>query len=164
MLDYNATEIPMEFQHFEKRDIDNMKSLTNLQLIYNINAKYGEQLDIINYLDLMDDLQDEFGNELIQNIHLQFKNILIKTIKSTQSDFRGLNRFVENSSAFNFIGYDMLLDDTNVLHFIECNRGVDMVGLLKMVGDKKMVEIFEELFDITVDGKMENFKLFERVL
>jgi hypothetical protein len=88
---------------------------------------------------------------------------LIKTIQSTQSEFRGLNRFVENSSAFNFIGYDMLLDDTNVLHFIECNRGVDMVGLLKMVGDKKMVEIFEELFDITVDGKMENFNLFEKV-
>ena len=49
------------------------------------------------------------------------------------------------------------------MNFIECNRGVDMVGLLKMVGDKKMVEIFEELFDITVDGKMENFNLFERV-
>ena len=41
--------------------------------------------------------------------------------------------------------------------------GVDMVGLLKIVGDKTMVEIFEELFDITVDGKVENFNLFEKV-
>jgi len=163
ILDYNTTEIPMRFQHFEQIDIDNMKSLTNLQLIYNINAKYGEHLDIVNYLDLMDNLRCEFGDEIIQNIHCQFKNILIKTIQSTQSEFRGLNRFVENSSAFNFIGYDMLLDDNNVLHFIECNRGVDMVGLLKIVGDKTMVEIFEELFDITVDGKMENFNLFEKI-
>ena len=38
-----------------------------------------------------------------------------------------------------------------------------MVGLLKIVGDKTMVEIFEELFDITVDGKMENFNLFEKI-
>jgi hypothetical protein len=88
---------------------------------------------------------------------------LIKTLQSTQSEFRGLNRFVKDSSSFNFIGYDMLLDDNNVLHFIECNRGVDMVGLLKIVGDNTMVEIFEELFDITVDGKVENFNLFEKV-
>jgi hypothetical protein len=38
-----------------------------------------------------------------------------------------------------------------------------MVGLLKIVGDNTMVEIFEELFDITVDGKVENFNLFEKV-
>jgi glutathione synthase/RimK-type ligase-like ATP-grasp enzyme len=163
ILDYNTTEIPMQFQHFEQTDIDNMRSLTNLQLIYNINTKYGCQLDIVNYLDLMDDLRYEFGNETIENIHVQFKNILIKTLQSTQSEFRGLNRFVKDSSSFNFIGYDMLLDDNNVLHFIECNRGVDMVGLLKIVGDNTMVEIFEELFDITVDGKVENFNLFEKV-
>ena len=41
--------------------------------------------------------------------------------------------------------------------------GVDMVGLLKIVGDKTMVEIFEELFDITVDGKVENFNLFQKI-
>jgi hypothetical protein len=163
ILDYNTTEIPTQFQHFEQTDIDNMRSLTNLQLIYNINTKYGCQLDIVNYLDLMDDLRYEFGNETIENIHVQFKNILIKTLQSTQSEFRGLNRFVKDSSSFNFIGYDMLLDDNNVLHFIECNRGVDMVGLLKIVGDNTMVEIFEELFDITVDGKVENFNLFEKV-
>ena len=153
----------MQFQHFEQTDIDNMRSLTNLQLIYNINTKYGCQLDIVNYLDLMDDLRYEFGNETIENIHVQFKNILIKTLQSTQSEFRGLNRFVKDSSSFNFIGYDTLLDDNNVLHFIECNRGVDMVGLLKIIGDNTMVEIFEELFDITVDGKVENLKLFEKI-
>ena len=163
ILDYNTKEIPKEFQHFEQAEIDKMRSLTNLQFIYNINTKYGYQLDVAKYLDLMDDLRCEFGDDTIKNTHAQFKHILIKTIQSTQNEFRGLNRFVKDSSAFNFIGYDMLLDDNNVLHFIECNRGVDMVGLLKMVGDKTMVEIFEELFDITVDGKVENFKFFERI-
>ena len=57
----------------------------------------------------------------------------------------------------------MLLDDKDILHFIECNRGVDMVGLQRIIGDNTMIDIFEELFDITIDGKISNFHFFQQI-
>jgi hypothetical protein len=160
VLEYNIKNIPTLFENIEKSDIIKMYSLTNLQIITNINEKYNLNLDIIDYLDLLEDL--DYDKLLIKNIEKQFLNICNHTINATKNEFRGINRMVKNNACFNLIAYDTLLDDNNILHLIEINRGADLVGLHRIVGDKTITEIFEELFDICIDGKINNFKYFTK--
>ena len=93
--------------------------------------------------------------ELKNNIIQQGEYIIKNTVKSIKSNIRNLNRFVPDSSAFNLIAYDTMLDDNNKLHLIEINRGPDFHGLLRTLGEYKITDIFRELFDIVIDNKME---------
>jgi hypothetical protein len=58
-----------------------------------------------------------------------------------------------------------MLDDNNKLHLIEINRGPDLHGLLRTLGEHKVTDIFCELFDIVIENKEENnlkhFKKFK---
>jgi hypothetical protein len=49
-----------------------------------------------------------------------------------------------------------MLDDNNKLHLIEINRGPDLHGLVRTLGKEKITNIFGELFDIVIDGKLED--------
>ena len=73
--------------------------------------------------------------ELTNNIKTQFLNICSQTIIATQNEFRAMNRGIKNNAVFNLVAYDTLLDDSNILHLIEINRGADLVGLQKISGE-----------------------------
>ena len=87
------------------------------------------------------------------NIIEQGEKMITDTIHAVKNNIRHLNRFVPDSSAFNLIAYDTMLDNTNHLHLIEINRGPDLHGLLRTLGECKLTDIFCELFDIVIDNK-----------
>ena len=43
------------------------------------------------------------------------------------------------------------------------NRGADMVGLYTLLEEPSLVSIFEEMFDICVDGKTAEFAHFREI-
>jgi hypothetical protein len=81
----------------------------------------------------------------------QFTKIARETLAETRAEFRGLNRYVPNSANYNLIAYDTM------------NRGADMVGLYTLLGEPSLVSIFEEMFDICVDGKTAEFAHFREI-
>jgi hypothetical protein len=105
--------------------------------------------------------------EFKNNIMKQAEHIITDTIQFVKNNIRHLNRFVPDSSAFNLIAYDTMLDDNNKLHLIEINRGPDLHGLVRTLGERKVTDIFCELFDIVIEDKAENnleyFKKFKLV-
>ena len=143
-------------------DIEQMRSLTNLQIVSNMNDKYKWSLKMEDYLDGFENLG--YNPELVNSIQTQFLNICRQTITSTKSEYRSINRFIPDHATFNLVAYDMLLDNTDILHLIEINRGADLVGLQRIATMPVITKIFEELFDICVDGKTDGFRYFEPVL
>jgi hypothetical protein len=157
MLEYNCND----YLNIEPHDILKMRSITNLQTISYINTKYNLNFEIKDFVKNIDDLN--FDNNLLTSIYEQFNNICHKTINSTKNEFRSLNRFIKDNKSFNLTAYDILLDTDSKLHLIEINRGADLVGLNSVLGDEVFTEIFEELFDLVVDGKITNFKYFSQL-
>lgn len=139
-------------------DEDNakMRSLTNLQLITNMNEKYHLNLKIENYTTSLKSLN-------LPSLQKQFKKICRDTINATKSEFRCINRFVKDNSAFNLLAYDTLLDSEEKLHLIEINRGADLKAFHLVLGQEMSVKIFEELFDICVENKDSDFDYFKEL-
>jgi hypothetical protein len=158
LLEYNATrdKLSEKYQKLSDEDIEKSYSLTNLQMLYRIREKYSISLSERDVLYLLKDLFRD--SKFIWN---QFRNILNKTLNATRNEFRPLNRFINTTPiSFNILAYDTLLDSENLLHLIEVNRGADLVGL-QVLMNHKIVSIFEEVFDICVDGKETDFDFFE---
>jgi hypothetical protein len=102
-------------------------------------------------------------NRFKDNILKQGYHIINDTINSIKHNIRHLNRFVNDSTAFNLIAYDTMLDDENNLNLIEINRGSDLHGLKLTLGENKITNIFSELFDIVIDRKPEEeLKYFKK--
>ena len=103
-----------------------------------------------------------YDKKLYNNIKSQACEMIKKSIDSVKYNIRPLNRLVKNSSAFNLLACDTMLDDTGKLHLIEINRGPDLFGLHSTIGEEKITNIFTELFDIVVDGKETNLTYFNK--
>lgn len=145
-----------ERTEFELEDETKLRSLTNLQFVTTTNKKYGTNFQIKDFvLDFDKALLPK--EELIE----QFLIMCRETIMCTHKQFRSINRFIGGKS-FNLVAYDTLPDDEGKLHLIEINRGADLVGLHTEIGDDLTTKIFEEMFDIVVDGRKQT-KYFEKV-
>ena len=158
MLDYHA----VPDTRFDPLDAAKMRNLTNLQIAVDMNRKYGLGRKMADSLDLFERMEFEpldFRNWVLED----FDKIARETLAATRTEFRGLNRHVAHSANFNLIAYDTMLDADYQLHFIEVNRGADMVGLYTLLGEATLVSIFEEVFDICVDGKTEAFNHFREI-
>lgn len=149
-----------EASNFSACDIQNLIHITNLQIIKNMSKRLDTNFTLSNFVNTLDNLN--YDNDYIRHIKLQAQNIIDKTINLVKYDIRPLNRFIKNSSAFNLIAYDTMIDDNNMLHLIEINRGPDLHGLKLTLGTEKITNIFSEIFDITVDNKKNNLKYFDR--
>ena len=105
-----------------------------------------------------------YGDDLKQNIINQGEQIIHSTIHSIKHNLRHINRFVLDSTAFNLIAYDTMLDDNDKLHLIEINRGPDLHGLKLTLGKEKITDIFSEIFDIVIDRNADqnHLKHFEK--
>lgn len=158
MLGY---EDPLDLR-FDPLDAAKMRNLTNLQIAVDMNRKYGLGKKMTDSLDLFERMEFEtpdFRNRVLED----FAKIARETLAATCAEFRGLNRHVAHYANFNLIAYDTMLDANYQLHFIEVNRGADMVGLYTLLGEATLVSIFEEVFDICVDGKTEAFDHFREM-
>jgi hypothetical protein len=159
LLEYNPlSTVDVSYGNATAEDIQKMRSLTNLQIVTDMNTKYKWSLKTADYLDVIENIVIQ--ESLLESIHSQFFNICRQTINATRKEFRSLNRFISGNVSFNLIAYDTLLDDKDRLHLIEINRGADLVGLQRMLGEQSTTEIFTELFDICIDGKISHFKYF----
>jgi hypothetical protein len=138
-----------------------MRNLTNLQVAVDMNRKYGLGRKMEDSLDLLERMS--FPAEIRNQVCKEFEKIARDTIGATRSEFRGLNRHVAHYANFNLVAYDTMLDADYQLHFIEVNRGADMVGLYTLLGEPTLISIFEEVFDICVDGKTEAFTHFREI-
>ena len=135
-------------------NVNNLINLTNLQIVKNLSSYLDIPINLNDFITTLNEMN--YDIDLKRNIITQGECIIIDTINSIKSHIRHLNRFVEGSSAFNLIAYDTMLDDCNKLHLIVINRGPDLHGLLRTLGEKKLTNIFSELFDIVIDHKQED--------
>jgi hypothetical protein len=144
-------------------DISNLTNLTNLQIVKNLSSHLNMPIDLNNFVTTLDNMSYDF--DFKNNVMEHGEYIITDTIQSVKNNIRHLNRFVPDSSAFNLIAYDTMLDDNNKLHLIEINRGPDLHGLVRTLGERKVTDIFCELFDIVIENKAENnleyFKKFK---
>ncbi|MEX0595574.1 MAG: hypothetical protein WD512_03660, partial [Candidatus Paceibacterota bacterium] len=147
-----------DFQHLSEDMIDNMRKITNLELIntiYDENARLNvpnidKTLYKQNLTALYSDLVDPSSFKKVKD---QARIIAKQTIDSVKYNLRPLNRYAKNGfkAGFNLLAYDTLLDDNNKLWLIEVNRGPDLVGLQTQYGDSICTEIFDEIFSLSVD-------------
>lgn len=155
----NYMQIYDKIKKLSLDDISNLTNLTNLQIVKNLSSFLNIDIDLNNFITTLDNMNYDldFKNNTIQ----QGQHIITDTIHAVKNNIRHLNRFVDDSSAFNLIAYDTMLDNNNKLHLIEINRGPDLHGLLRTLGEKKLIDIFSELFDIVIkDNTGNNLKYF----
>jgi hypothetical protein len=138
-------------------DINNLINLTNLQMVKNLSAYLELNISMNDFIMSLNDMN--YDETLKSNIIKQGENIIHNTINSIKYNIRHLNRFVDDSIAFNLIAYDTMLDNNDKLHLIEINRGPDLHGLKLTLGEDKITSIFSEIFDIVIDNKLENVLL-----
>jgi glutathione synthase/RimK-type ligase-like ATP-grasp enzyme len=143
-----------KIKDFTLNDISNLINLTNLQIVKNLSKYLKINININNFIMSLNDMN--YDSEFKNNIMYQAKYIIHDTINSVKHNIRHLNRFVPNSTAFNLIAYDTMLDSDDKLHLIEINRGPDLNGLRLTLGEKKITDIFTEIFDIVIENKAEN--------
>lgn len=129
-------------------EIDNFVNLTNLQIVKNVARRLNIDIPLQQYVMLLEDML--LDDPLKLDIVRQGERIIHDTLSSVQQHLRHLNRFVSDSSAFNLIAYDTMLDCDNQLHLIEINRGPDLAGLKLTLGEKRITNVFKELFDIVL--------------
>lgn len=138
-------------------DINNLINLTNLQLVKNLYTYLELDISINDFIMSLNDMN--YDETLKNNIIKQGENIIHNTINSIKYNIRHLNRFVDDSTAFNLIAYDTMLDNNDKLHLIEINRGPDLHGLKLTLGEDKITSIFSEIFDIVIDKQLEDCSL-----
>jgi hypothetical protein len=157
----NYIEIYDKIKKLSLDDISNLINLTNLQIVKNLSSYLNIPIDLNNFVTTLEDMNYDkhFKNNIIQ----QGENIITNTLQSIKYNIRNLNRFVPDSCAFNLIAYDTMVDDNDKLHLIEINRGPDLHGLLRTLGESKLTDIFGELFNIVIENNIENnLKYFQK--
>lgn len=88
--------------------------MTNLQIIKDLSVKLNVKIPLNNFVNTLENLGCD--KIYVKNVKRQAQNIIDKTINLVKYDIRPLNRFVDNSSTFNSIAYDLMLDDNDKLH------------------------------------------------
>jgi hypothetical protein len=148
----DVTNIPFYLSNdISDKDFSNLKNLTNLHLIDELNNKYKTNIDKKQFLKSFDELN--FDVEYKQKVRNDFINICNLTLDAIKNDLRNINRHNKESNgrAYNIIAYDTMLDDNDKLWLIEVNRNPAYVGLHTTLGTTKMQSIFYDLFDIVVN-------------
>lgn len=153
-INENYIEIYEKIKSLPISDINNLMNLTNLQMIKNLASYLNINIPLNNYITSFE--QMNYNSELKKNVFSQANHIIKTTIESVKYNIRHLNRFIDESSAFNLIAYDTMLDSDDKLHLIEINRGPDLLGLSLTLGETKITNIFSEIFDIVIDNKPNN--------
>jgi hypothetical protein len=156
----NYIQIYNNIKKLSLDDVNNLINLTNLQIVKNLSSCLKIPINLNNFITTLNDMN--YDLELKNNIIAQGKYIITHTLQFIKSNIRHLNRFVSDSSAFNLIAYDTMLDDNDKLHLIEINRGPDLHGLLRTIGEYKIKNIFEELFDIVIENKKDTLEYFTK--
>jgi len=176
MLEYHCSKMPKEFCTIDKdKYFDKMKHLTNLEIVNNVydelnkdcSVYYNKQDGAKCYTDLLSNLFDQDSHQF-RSIMDQATNITKKTINAVKYDLRPLNRHKDNyKGCFNLLAYDSMLDENGKLWLIEINRGPDIKGLERSMGYDKCVELFDEIFSITVDhhycNDKKNITMFTKI-
>lgn len=161
--DYDYVKLYDKIKGLSLSEINNLINLTNLQIVKNLSNRLEIPISLNSFIMSLNDMN--YGDELKQNIIYQGQQIIHSTINSIKHNLRHINRFVPDSTAFNLIAYDTMLDDNDKLHLIEINRGPDLHGLQLTLGEEKITEIFSELFDIIIvdrNAGQNNLKYFEK--
>lgn len=174
MLKYYKNDIPEIYQNLDPKILDDMKNLTNLEIVNIINGLFldkGIPYDPIQIKKditcMFSDIYPKDSNEF-NAIKLQIINIVKKTINSIKYDLRPLNRHENYKSCFNLLAFDSMLDDNGKLWIIEINRGPDMVGLRYNIGEVGCFNMFDEIFTLSIDkfyseSVVNNVKNFEKI-
>jgi glutathione synthase/RimK-type ligase-like ATP-grasp enzyme len=97
-------------------ELQQLVHMTNLQIVKNISEKLATKISLTEFVNTLDNLC--YPESYVQHVKYQAQNIIDKTINAIKYDMRPLNRFVKNSSAFNLIAYDVMLDDNDKLHLL----------------------------------------------
>lgn len=150
----NYIKIYDKIKNLSLNDISNLINLTNLQIVKNLSSYLNVKINLNNFVSTLDNMN--YDKDFKNNVIEQGEYIIKNTLSYVKNNLRHLNRFVPDSHAFNLIAYDTMLDDNNKLHLIEINRGPDLHGLLRTLGETKLTDIFCELFDIVIENKPEN--------
>lgn len=156
----NENKIANKISKLTIADIQRASHITNFQIAKDLSEKLNMHLPLNKFTCTLEDLN--YDATLYDSVKSQARAIIIKSIDSVKFDVRPLNRFVTNSSAFNLLACDTMLDQNNVLHLIEINRGPDLHGLYLTIGNNKITSIFTELFDIVIDNKYDNFMHYDK--
>lgn len=158
--DKDKIEVADKISNLTIGDIQKSIHITNFQIIKNLSTKLNVSLPLTHFIKTLNDLN--FSNAVYNDIILQAREIIKTSIELVKFNVRPLNRLIKNSSAFNLLACDTILDTNNKLHLIEINRGPDLHGLQLTVGTEKITSIFSELFDIVIDNKQYNFVHFDK--
>jgi hypothetical protein len=141
-------------------DIKRSIHITNFQIVKDLSEKLGVSLPLKNFVGSLEDMN--FDSALYDSIKSQAYEMIKKSINAVKFNIRPLNRLVNESSAFNLLACDTMLDSNNKLHLIEINRGPDLYGLKLTVGENKITNIFSEMFDIIIDNKKNKLTYFDK--
>jgi len=156
----DESKIENKISKLTTTDIQKASHITNFQIAKDLTEKLNINVPLTNFIGSLEDLH--YDPILYNSIKLQACDMIIKSINSVKYDVRPLNRLVNDSSAFNLLACDTMLDTNNKLHLIEINRGPDLNGLYLSIGDEKITNIFTEIFDIVIDNKQESFLYFDK--
>ena len=122
-------------------------------MVKNLSSRLEIPIELNHFVMSLNEMSYDAG--LKENIIKQGQHIIHSTINTVKHDLRHINRFIPDSTAFNLIAYDTMLDDNDKLHLIEINRGPDLHGLKLTLGEEKITDIFSELFDIVIEQNLE---------
>jgi hypothetical protein len=155
VLPYKKTKHEHRFKNLSPQMIDNMRNITNLEMINNIyQENYKPNINRDEYKKNLTSLYSKLVKPYdFYEVWTQAVEITSKTIDSVKYNLRPLNRYAKNDyrSAFNLLAYDTFLDNSHKLWLIEVNRGPDLMGLLEQYGNDICTDIFDEIFGLGVD-------------
>jgi glutathione synthase/RimK-type ligase-like ATP-grasp enzyme len=164
MLPYHSKLVPPIYNGLDTKILQDMKHLTNLEMVNIVqqaleNSPNPEPFDAVQTKkDVTCMLSDLYPKDSVEYIGIknQIELITKKTINSIKYDLRPLNRHEGYKSCFNLLAYDTLLDNNGKLWVMEINRGPDMVGLQYNIGKQGCLEMFDEIFKISIDPYYQN--------
>jgi glutathione synthase/RimK-type ligase-like ATP-grasp enzyme len=158
--DENKINIANKISELTILDIKKSIHITNLQIVKDLSEKLDVVLPLKNFVGSLEEMN--FDDAVYNSIKSQAYEMIKKSIDSVKFNIRPLNRLINNSSAFNLLACDTMLDSNNKLHLIEINRGPDLHGLKLTIGNTKITNIFSEMFDIIIDDKQDNISYFDK--
>ena len=114
--DHDYVKLYDKIKGLSLSDINNLINLTNLQMVKNLSSRLEIPIELNHFVMSLNDMTYDAG--LKENIIKQGQHIIHSTINTVKHDLRHINRFIPDSTAFNLIAYDTMLDDNDKLHLI----------------------------------------------
>jgi hypothetical protein len=163
---------------YDPTSTDTNVVITNLENVHRWNKNHPDAtIDPVTYnkvyslngdghagsRNINDDRADFNPPEAMDTFKDQAMNIVSDTVSICAPKMKCLNRYSKDyKGCFNFLAYDLMMDDNGKLWLIEINRGPDMMALLNVLGHDSMKSIFKELTELA-QGDESNLNNFEKV-